>query len=157
MLNPAAANVLKMVQTGLFPHLDWMADLRSLSLVKFEDFSTTLDKRELPVRSYLLEALLGHLFYSPERSLDSLQHLWIDFEVDVFLSVIWRTEKSAAGFPLKSFYSLKNTVWLVDQSYPETRFLYRDHFISRGQRFDYIEHLGEISVFSRCLHTRNDQ
>jgi len=156
-LNTAEDKVLKMVQTDLFPHLDWMTNLRSLALVKLGDFTTPLEEWELPVRSHLLEALLRHLFRSPERSPDLLQHLyWIYFEVNNFPG-IWETEKSAAGHPLKSFYALTNTVWLVDQNDPETRFRYEEHFISRDQRFDYVEHLGEISVFPDVYTPETDR
>lgn len=142
-----------MVQTDLFPHLNWMTNLRSLSLVKLGDFTTPFEEWELPVRSHLLEALLRHLFNSPR---DSLHHLWIDFEVNNFPG-IWETEKSAAGFPLKSFYARTNTVWLVDQSDPETRFRYEEHFISRDQRYDYVEHLGEIVVFPDVYTPETDR
>jgi len=113
-LNPAEPKVLVMVQTDLFPHLDWMTNLRRLSLVKLGDFSTHLEEWEDPVRPHLLEVLLEHLFYSPERSPDSLQHLWMDFEENNFFPGIWGTETSAAGFPLKSLYALENTFgWLI--------------------------------------------
>ena len=63
-LNTAEEMVLKMAETDFFPHLEWMSNLRSLSLVKLGEFSNTSHEWDRSVRSLLLEDLLEHIFFS---------------------------------------------------------------------------------------------
>lgn len=126
------------VKNQFFPLLDWMANLKSLALVKLGRFTTN----DECVYSRLLKDLLRHIFR--DGCLDSLQRFWVhqfvfnDSMARFGTENLWTTTPQDP--PMKSFCVQCLPAWLANELQESN-----DVFsINPDQRFDQLEHLAVI-------------
>lgn len=133
-----------MVERELFPHMDWVVNLRSLVLIKLGSF-TTLPAFYFKVRSLLLDELLNWIF-SIRRLPLSLVRLWIQD----FVSPSNGINIGVTTLPMTSYYVAEDDISDVGFSKVsidpgELDWLCNGVVVTPDEHFDHLQHLAKFN------------